>query len=168
MGKKIELFKTSWSKAVAATRKLFTIQKEERWLACCGLLYCIALQVLMFIKYGERFMARGAFWEHIVKDFNISGFDPYVDLIVSQWRVMYALFRHPLISVFLYPFTKFNEMLMAFGLPNCAFFITATTSELSTFLKAGPLLYLVTSPQPMIPHFMIFSAIFLLFLQLKN
>lgn len=126
MGKKIELFKTSWSKAVAATRKLFTIQKEERWLACCGLLYCIALQVLMFMKYGERFMARGAFWEHIVKDFNISGFDPYVDLIVSQWRVMYALFRHPLISVFLYPFTKFNEMLMAFGLPNCAFFITAT------------------------------------------
>ena len=78
MGKKIELFKTSWLKAVAATRKLFTIQKEERWLACCGLLYCIALQVLMFIKYGERFMARGAFWEHIVKDFNISGFDPYV------------------------------------------------------------------------------------------
>lgn len=37
--------------------------------------------------------------------------------------------------------------------------ITATTSECSTFWKAGPLLVLVTSPQPMKPHLIIFSLI---------
>lgn len=125
MAKVLVLLKTSWAQMVSATRKLFTIQKEERWLSLGALIYCIFLHSLMFVKYGERYMAHGAFWEHIVKDFNISGFDPYVDLILSQWRVMYALFRHPLISVFLYPFSMFNQMLMELGLPNCAIFITA-------------------------------------------
>ena len=37
--------------------------------------------------------------------------------------------------------------------------ITATTSECSTFWKAGPLFVLVTSPQPMKPHLIIFSLI---------
>ena len=127
MAKVLVLLKTSWSQMVSATRKLFTIQKEERWLSLAGLLYFAALQVLLFLKYGKSFMARGAFWEHIVKDFNISGFDPYVDLIVSHWRVVYALFRHPLMSVFLYPFSMLNEALMRCGLPNCAIFITSVT-----------------------------------------
>ena len=84
---------------------LFKIRKEERWPALVALLYFVALNSMMVIRYGGQFSKSGSFWENIVKGFVVSGFDPYVDLVITRWRVVYALFRHPLMSAYLYPFS---------------------------------------------------------------
>ncbi len=104
--------------------ELFKIRKEERWPALGALLYFVALNSLMVIKYGAQFAQRGSTWENIVKNFNVSGFDPYVDLVVTRWRIAYAVFRHPLMSIYLYPFSQLNELLKGWGLGNCAVYIT--------------------------------------------
>lgn len=104
---------------------LFKIRKEERWPALVALLYFVALNSMMVIRYGGQFSKSGSFWENIVKGFIVSGFDPYVDLVITRWRVVYALFRHPLMSAYLYPFSLLNDLLRGNSHDSYAVYIAA-------------------------------------------
>lgn len=116
---------------------LFKIRREERWPALAALLYFIALNAMMVVRYGGQFSKSGSFWENIVKGFVVSGFDPYVDLIITRWRVVYALFRHPLMSAYLYPFSLLNDLLRGDSYQSYAVYISAvvyTVLSLYTFV----------------------------------
>lgn len=68
----------------------------------------------------------GGFWTVITKNFEVSGYDPYLLLTASRWSTYYELFRHPLISLIFYPAYLLNQFLIDLTGVNCAVHIIGT------------------------------------------
>ena len=107
---------------------VFRIKREERVAAAIVLVFLVALNVLAVAgNHFELFTRCGKlgywslFWNHYI----VSGFDCYSYIILSQWRPLYVAYRHPLLSLMLWPLSKLNEWLMGITGHNCAIFIVA-------------------------------------------
>lgn len=107
---------------------IFKIKREEWLTALLMLLFLVALNVLAVSQnHYELFTKAGRqgfwtiFWEH----YCVSGFDSYTYIILSRWRPLYALFRHPLLALMVWPLTQLNQWLMSATGTNCAVFIVA-------------------------------------------
>ena len=107
--------------------RIFKISKEERWPSVVILLYLLALNALAIYQHFEQFTKCGnlGFYTIFTKNFCLSGFDPYTYITLSQWRSLYVLSRHPLLAIFVYPFSELNQWLMDVTDMNCAVFIVA-------------------------------------------
>lgn len=102
--------------------------KREEWLpAGAALLVMMVLNLLMMGKYYDLFTRSGnvAFWQIFYGHFTVSGFDSFLYLTISHWKVYYTLYRHPLLPAFLYPFCALNHWLMELTGINCAVHIVA-------------------------------------------
>ena len=106
---------------------LFRIRKDERWPALVVFLYLIGLNALAISQHFEAFThaLKGGYYMHFMKDFGLSGYDPFTYITLSEWRPLYSLERHPLLSAFIYPLTQVNQWLMGLTGMNCAVFIWA-------------------------------------------
>lgn len=98
--------------------------KETLIVLFVGLLIIVSLNVAMLYYNLPLFTkAKGGFWSVFWNHFEISGFDPYTYIVVSKWRPLYILSRHPLLAFMMWPFSQLNAALMEHYGMNCAIFI---------------------------------------------
>lgn len=106
--------------------KWLSKHRETLLVGLLGMVAFIMLNVMM-LHYNYDLFTRPkvgfwtAFWEH----FEFSGFDPYTYIVVSQWRPLYILSRHPLLAAMMWPLSQLNSWLTDITGVNCAIFIVA-------------------------------------------
>lgn len=112
---------------------IFKIRKKETAVFGIGLIVMILLNILM-VEYKYELFTRGGnlgFWTLFHDNFDISGYDPYVYVTISKWKIYYTLSRHPLITPMLYPLAMLNDWLMSATGINCTIFIVAVMNTLA-------------------------------------
>lgn len=109
-------------------RELFTIRREERWLAVGCLLMLVSLQVLMVGKFWGLFAnyVEPASWTTFVRNFHISGFDPTAWRVLTHGTLAFDPLRHPLLAFVLWPLYGLNKALWTLTGCNCAPILMAT------------------------------------------
>ena len=128
---------------------IFKIRKNEYAVFCIGLVIMAMLNVLM-VEYKHELFTRGGnlgFWTIFHNNFDISGYDPYMYVTISRWKIYYTLSRHPLITPMLYPAALLNDWLMDVTGQNCAIYIVAVAYSITgayTFLFIYRMLHKVT------------------------
>lgn len=108
-------------------RNIFAIKREERVPALIAFAVVVALNVLMVMKYYDRFTLGGnlGFWSVFYGYFTVSGYDDLTYIELSRWKIMHLLYRHPLLSLFCYPLAMFNHWQMGITEVNYAVYIVA-------------------------------------------
>lgn len=106
---------------------IFRIRKNEIAVFIIGFII-LALLNIMMLGYNYDLFTRGGnigFWSIFYGHFTISGYDFFVYLSLSRWKIYYTLSRHPLIAPLLYPLALLNGWLMDLTGVNCAIYIVA-------------------------------------------
>lgn len=99
---------------------------ETFLVALLGLLVFAALNALMLQYHYEAWTnPKVGFWTAFFNKFEISGFDSYTYIIVSKWRPLYVLARHPLLAAMMWPLSELNVWLKDVTGMNCAIHIVA-------------------------------------------
>ncbi len=108
-------------------KSIFRIKREEITVAVVALLVFSALNVLMMYKYYPYFTRGGnlGFWSIFYNRFCVSGFDCLTYITISRWKILYTLYRHPLLAAMMYPFASLNHWLMTQYEFNYAIYIVA-------------------------------------------
>lgn len=114
---------------------LFRIRREERIMAATAAVLLVLMHIAAISKTFTLFShAKGTAWNFIIKNFCISGFDPITYSMVSTWDVKYNVYRHPLLSFFVWPLSVLDgwlydvfgvnlmQVLVAVPLLVCAFY----------------------------------------------
>lgn len=118
----------AWRRASHALA-LFTIRHEERWLALVGLIVFTLLNSLTIAKHFQPFTQLASDYHAVfVNKLQVSGFDSFTYLVVSDWGMAFDVYRHPLLPFFLYPLYLLNRMLMMLTGMNCAVFLIGLLS----------------------------------------
>lgn len=106
---------------------IFRIRKNEIAVFIIGFII-LALLNIMMLGYNPDLFTRGGnigFWSIFYDHFIVSGYDSFVYLSLSRWKIYYTLSRHPLIAPLLYPLALLNGWLMDLTGVNCAIYIVA-------------------------------------------
>lgn len=106
---------------------IFRIRKNEIAVFIIGFII-LALLNIMMLGYNQDLFTRGGnigFWSIFYDHFIVSGYDSFVYLSLSRWKIYYTLSRHPLIAPMLYPLALLNGWLMDLTGINCAIYIVA-------------------------------------------
>ena len=100
-----------------------------------GLILFAALNILMLQYHYDRWTnPKVGFWSAFWNKFEISGFDSYTYIVISQWRPLYVLERHPLLAAMMWPLSELNDWLKDITRINCAIHIVAVLwTIISTF-----------------------------------
>lgn len=113
-------------------KKLFgvlKIRKEERLFFTIALFIFIGMNILFIHAHYPAFTqannghigAYALFGDKL----DLSGYDPYTYMTITQFTTRYILNRHPLITIFLYPLYLLNHWIMVSFNFNAAMFIIA-------------------------------------------
>ena len=104
---------------------IFKIRRDEWLPALLMLLFLVLLETLMVHFDFDRFIRGGhlAYYSRLHGHVVISGFDDYTLITVSDWRILYQLYRHPLLAAFWWPASWLNYWLLEWFDVNCAIFI---------------------------------------------
>ena len=106
--------------------KYLSRHKETLLITLLGFLIMASLNILMLQWQPEfftnkKFGAWSAFWNHG----EFSGFDTYTYIVISSFRPVYVLSRHPILAMMMWPFYELNDALKEeYGI-NCAIYIVA-------------------------------------------
>lgn len=115
---------------------IFKIKKDEWPMVLSSFIIMAALNVMMVYYKFEAFTQTKytGFWTIFADKLGLSGFDTYPYVILSKWNPVYPIYRHPVLSVLLYPFSMLNSWLTPlFGI-NCATsIIAAVWTVMNTF-----------------------------------
>lgn len=115
-------------------RALFSVRREERWIAWAALAFFIMLNVLTICRYYDVFTPlSNDYWNLFVKWFSISGFDPITYYVVSDWEARYNVYRHPLLAFMMYLPYVVNRGLMWLTGINCVQFVVAAMLVAAAF-----------------------------------
>lgn len=113
--------------------QFFRKHRESVLVALAGLIIFSALNILMLHYHYEQWTnPKVGFWTAFWNRFEVSGFDPYTYIVISQWRPLYVLSRHPLLAAMMWPLSELNSWLKDITGINCAVHIVAV---LWTFLS---------------------------------
>ena len=115
-------------------RSLFTLRRDERWLALVLLAPLVALQALMVYKFSCLFAhPTDASWVQFMRNFRMSGFDPTTYAVVLHWYQGYDILRHPLLALFVWPLSMLNAGLSALMGTNCVQLVVGVVLIASAF-----------------------------------
>ena len=99
----------------------FVIQRNERPFMLVITVWLGFFQFLMISKFWPLFSDYGVTtWTVFMKNYHMSGFDPYSYAVLTSWGEHFDIIRHPLLALFLYPFYGINQGLWAVTGANCA------------------------------------------------
>ena len=115
--------------------KLFKIKQEERIQALVALVVIVVLNILFISRMHDLFMQPGfgTYWKIFERELHLSGYDPLTYLGVTDWDVVYQVYRHPLLSFLIWPLYMLNEGLTwLFGV-NCVQYLVALPLIVSSF-----------------------------------
>lgn len=105
-------------------KQLLTKHRETLLVALLGFVIVVALNIMMLqYHYAPWTNPKVGFWSAFWNRFEVSGFDPYTYIVVSKWRPLYVLSRHPLLAGMMWPLSQLNGWLMEETGVNCAIFI---------------------------------------------
>ena len=107
--------------------KLFKIKPEERIQSVVALVVIVLLNALFIYRMHDLFMQEGfgPYWKVFEHELHLSGYDPLTYLGVTDWDVVYQVYRHPLLSFMIWPLYLLNEGLTwLFGV-NCVQYLVA-------------------------------------------
>ena len=107
--------------------KIFKIKPEERLQSSIALIVIIALNALFIYRMHELFMQPGfgPYWKAFERELHLSGYDPLTYLGVTDWDMVYQVYRHPLLSFMIWPLWLINEgFTWLFGV-NCVQYLVA-------------------------------------------
>jgi len=105
---------------------MFRIRREEVVPSLVALLVFIALHWLLISKYFSLFTKTGKdHWNIFVRNFMLSGFDPITYSMLTSWVPNYNVYRHPLLSFFVWPAAQLNKWIMEATGFNAVQFIVA-------------------------------------------
>ena len=107
--------------------KLFKIKREERLQAVIALAVIVVLNGLFIYRMHDLFMQEGfgPYWKVFERELHLSGYDPLTYLGVTDWDVVYQVYRHPLLSFLIWPLWLINEGLEALLGVNCVQYLVA-------------------------------------------
>ena len=91
--------------------KLFKIKPEERVQSLVALMVIVLLNALFIYRMHDLFMQEGfgPYWKVFEHELHLSGYDPLTYLGVTDWDVVYQVYRHPLLSFMIWPLYLLNE-----------------------------------------------------------
>ena len=100
--------------------KIFKIKPEERIQSLVALVVIVLLNALFIYRMHNLFMQEGfgPYWKVFERELHLSGYDPLTYLGVTDWDVVYQVFRHPLLSFMIWPL----QYLVAFWLIVCSYY----------------------------------------------
>ena len=115
--------------------KLFRVKPEERIQAVVLLTVIVALNALFIYRMHDLFMQPGfgPYWKAFERELHLSGYDPLTYLAVTDWDVVYQVYRHPLLSFLIWPFWLLNQGLTALFGVNCVQYIVALPLMVCSF-----------------------------------
>ena len=107
--------------------KLFRLKKEERIQALVVLVIVVALNALFIYRMHDLFMQEGfgPYWKVFERELHLSGYDPLTYLGITDWDVVYQVYRHPLLSFLIYPLYLLNQGLTWLLGVNCVQYLVA-------------------------------------------
>lgn len=95
---------------------IFKVKREERWLFIAVMLVFAALNALLISSHWDLYtkpLMHGGSWSVFHGRFEMSGYDCWSWMTVSEGRVFFETIRHPLYLSFLYPMFWINHWLMS-------------------------------------------------------
>lgn len=99
----------------------FLIKRGERLFILAVAILLGFFQFLMILKFWPLFSDYGVTtWTVFMKNYHMSGFDPYSYAVLTSWSERFDIIRHPLLALFLYPFYLTNQALWSVTGTNCA------------------------------------------------
>lgn len=91
-----------------------------------GLVLFAALNTMMVAWHTEAWTNNHlGYWSNFSRYFTLSGYDMFTYVTVSEWRPLYDLLRHPLLSVFMWPVSWLNGVVGDWLGMNTAIYIVA-------------------------------------------
>ena len=107
--------------------KLFKIKPEERIQSLVALTIIVLLNAIFIYRMHDLFMKEGfgPYWKVFERELHLSGYDPLTYLGVTDWDVVYQVFRHPLLSFMIWPLYLLNECLTWLFEVNCVQYLVA-------------------------------------------
>lgn len=107
--------------------KIFKIKPEERIQSLVALVVIVLLNALFIYRMHDLFMQEGfgPYWKVFERELHLSGYDPLTYLGVTDWDVVYQVFRHPLLSFMIWPLYLLNEGLTWLLGVNCVQYLVA-------------------------------------------
>ena len=107
--------------------KLFKIKPEERTQSLVALGVIVLLNALFIYRMHDLFMQEGfgPYWKVFERELHLSGYDPLTYLGVTDWDVVYQVYRHPLLSFMIWPLYLLNEGLTWLLGVNCVQYLVA-------------------------------------------
>ena len=107
--------------------KIFKIKPEERIQSLIALVVIVLLNALFIYRMHNLFMQEGfgPYWKVFERELHLSGYDPLTYLGVTDWDVVYQVFRHPLLSFMIWPLYLLNEGLTWLLGVNCVQYLVA-------------------------------------------
>ena len=107
--------------------KLFKIKPEERIQSLVALGVIVLLNALFIYRMHDLFMQEGfgPYWKVFERELHLSGYDPLTYLGVTDWDVVYQVYRHPLLLFMIWPLYLLNEALTWLLGVNCVQYLVA-------------------------------------------
>lgn len=114
---------------------LFKVKSEERILATVVLAVIFVFNALFIWRMHELFMQEGfgPYWKVFERELHLSGYDPLTYLGVTDWGMVYNVFRHPLLAFMIWPLWLLNEGLTALFGVNCVQYLVAVPVMTASF-----------------------------------
>ena len=113
---------------------IFKVRREEWMVGAPLLTVFVGLHALLIARYYQLFTPlQTHYWDLIIRNFHLSGFDPITYVVVSDWQAGYNVFRHPLLAFFMYVPYMINQGLMWLTGINCAIFVVAAMQVFAAF-----------------------------------
>ena len=115
--------------------KLFKIKSEERLQASVVLAVIFVFNALFVWRMHELFMQEGfgPYWKVFERELHLSGYDPLTYLGVTDWDVVYNVYRHPLLAFMIWPLWLLNQGLTAILGVNCVQYLVALPVMAASF-----------------------------------
>ena len=107
--------------------KLFKVKPEERIQSLLALVVIVVLNALFIYRMHDLFMQEGfgPYWKVFEHELHLSGYDPLTYLTVTDWDVIYQVYRHPLLAFMMWPLYMLNECLTWLLGVNCVQYLVA-------------------------------------------
>lgn len=100
--------------------------RESMIISGIGLLLFACLNVLMLQTNFDLWTStKVGYWSAFHKGFQFSGFDGHTYIVISQWRPLFTLFRHPLLAAMMWPLAELNDVMRDATGMNCSIIIVA-------------------------------------------
>lgn len=108
-------------------KDIFGIRREERLQLAVAVVVMVALNALFIHRLSPLFLQEGfgPYWKVFMREFHLSGYDPLTYLGVTDWGMVYNIYRHPLLALMIYPLFLLNSGLSALFGVNCVQYVVA-------------------------------------------